>query len=143
MCIASGKWMPFQPQRCKEWDIRKFRREYRLIRSYAREADIYIPEDILFTQAFKALELTQNQRHLALGMLDNLYMEKSAPSLQAVSLRLFASYGSTFESTFGTHFETEVDETEGEEEYTWIAKGEGGKKRRVAWRRPLCEKPRE
>ena len=56
-------------------------------------------------------------------------MGKTVLSLQTVSLRLFASYGSTYEGTFETHLETNEEGYE-EEESTWIAKGKVGSKKK-------------
>ena len=122
----------FSPKRRPEWDIRLFWRRYKTVKDFAVQAGVVLSGDVVFSQSFKAIGLNDSQGKMVLTMSETMQTPKAVRELQRLSIRLFASYGSTFESTSVTTScggdvgaEWPVDASD----YTLHVKGKGGKLR--------------
>ena len=123
-------------KRRPEMDIRAFWRKYKAAKDFAVQAGVAFSGDVLFSQAFKALGLNTAQKQLILTMFETTQAAKTAQELQRLSLRLFASYGTAFGSTFEvTAGDRDIIES-GDEggDCAWYAKGkEGNPKKRIGF----------
>ena len=81
-------------KRKPDMTVRVFWQKLNRLVQYAKQSDVRLPPDILFTQTMYALLLTNAQKHLILSHFENTGNLKNIENLRTITLKLFGSYQS-------------------------------------------------
>ena len=120
-------------KRKPDMTVRVFWQKLNRLVQYAKQSDVRLPPDILFTQTMYALLLTNAQKHLVLSHFENTGNQKTIENLRTITLKLFGSYQSNAGGVLVVNEESndEVEEiSEDENPDTFLMRGKPKKKSR-------------